>query len=87
MPQLRMTCTPTYSFVFIGISAVAAGYEHTCAVGSKGSVWCWGENIVGQLGIGSAASANSTFARIVKAGSFFLFSMLILERLLLNTIV
>jgi alpha-tubulin suppressor-like RCC1 family protein len=30
--------------------AVAAGYNHTCAIGRDGSLWCWGDNTEGQLG-------------------------------------
>lgn len=31
---------------------VAAGYEHTCARLEDGSLWCWGRNAEGQLGLG-----------------------------------
>jgi alpha-tubulin suppressor-like RCC1 family protein len=29
---------------------LAAGHQHTCAIASTGSVWCWGDNAFGQLG-------------------------------------
>ena len=38
--------------------AVAAGGGHTCAVGGDGTLWCWGRNASGQLGIGSVASQS-----------------------------
>ncbi len=34
------------------VTSVALGDGHLCAVDSIGTVWCWGENDVGQLGIG-----------------------------------
>jgi len=33
--------------------ATAVGKDHTCAVRSDGTVWCWGRNDAGQLGDGS----------------------------------
>jgi alpha-tubulin suppressor-like RCC1 family protein len=33
---------------------VTAGYEHACAVLDDGSLWCWGDNREGQLGLNDA---------------------------------
>jgi alpha-tubulin suppressor-like RCC1 family protein len=32
-------------------SRVTAGFEHSCGVKDDGTVWCWGTNGHGQLGI------------------------------------
>ena len=38
-----------------GIIAVAAGKQHSLALKSDGTVWAWGDNSYGQLGIGSTS--------------------------------
>ena len=36
-----------------GWVSVAAGYGHTCATRISGTLWCWGDNTSGDLGLGS----------------------------------
>ena len=50
----RLTLTPAYSIS--GIKAIACGYFHTLALDSTGTVWGWGYNGQGQLGIGDTGN-------------------------------
>lgn len=36
-----------------GVKSIAAGEMHTCALLQDGSVWCWGNNSMGQIGDGT----------------------------------
>jgi alpha-tubulin suppressor-like RCC1 family protein/uncharacterized protein YjbI with pentapeptide repeats len=35
-----------------GFTRVAAGAQHSCASGYDGTLWCWGSNFYGQVGLG-----------------------------------
>jgi hypothetical protein len=56
-------------------TALALGYEHTCAIVTNGSILCWGSNSKGQLGIGFAQTKTCqnvsclTIASTVDIGS------------------
>jgi alpha-tubulin suppressor-like RCC1 family protein len=49
-------------------SAIAAGFNHTCAVGANGTLWCWGRNAVGQLGDGTT-TARPDPKQVLPAGA------------------
>lgn len=34
-------------------ATVEAGAIHTCAIRTDGTLWCWGQNLSGELGEGS----------------------------------
>ena len=42
-----------------GWASVSAGDDHTCATRTDGTLWCWGDNGYGQLGIGNHDRART----------------------------
>jgi alpha-tubulin suppressor-like RCC1 family protein len=52
-----------------GVVRVAAGGDHTAAVRSDGTVWCFGSNVAGELGDGSDPRALKA-SRVSTTGSF-----------------
>ena len=52
-----------------GYHSLTAGSAHTCVLNSSGAAYCWGQNIVGQLGNGTGL--NSTTPVAVAGGLTF----------------
>ena len=52
------TTTPTHSYSPYAMTAVAGGYQHTVALKSDGTVWSWGNNLMGALGYKSINCEN-----------------------------
>ena len=46
-------CAPSRDNILSGVTGIASGNGHTCAVTSNGSVKCWGSNFLGFLGDGT----------------------------------
>lgn len=53
---------------FSGVSRLVAGTAHTCALKQDGTVFCWGDNPVGQLGNGSNVASAEPVRVIDGAG-------------------
>ncbi len=51
-----------------GFTAVAAGGEHTLAIGSDGNLYAWGDNGYGELGNGTTTSSNTAVEVHMPAG-------------------
>jgi alpha-tubulin suppressor-like RCC1 family protein len=61
--DLKWEADPTDSSLNTGVTAIAVGAFHACAL-KQGNVYCWGDNTYGQVGI-STASPNAIYARKV----------------------
>jgi alpha-tubulin suppressor-like RCC1 family protein len=49
-----------------GVTAVSAGFDHTCARTSDGAAWCWGQNYFGELGDGTTTDRHRA-VRVTKS--------------------
>jgi alpha-tubulin suppressor-like RCC1 family protein len=56
--------TPAPVSGLTNVMALAAGYDHSVAVKSDGSVWTWGDNTDAQLGIGTSSGTQHTPAQV-----------------------
>ncbi|MBI4244776.1 MAG: hypothetical protein HY606_11855 [Planctomycetes bacterium] len=63
---------------------VSAGYRHSCALKSDGTVWTWGDNMFGQLGIGPGTQFSaipvmiqiSSAVKAISSGGFHTLALL-----------
>ena len=55
----------TNSGPLTGITAISAGNNHSLALASDGSVWAWGNNFNGQLGIGITTAQDGRIGRLL----------------------
>ncbi len=54
----------------LGVESVGVSAQHICIADSDGTVWCWGDNTFGQLGIGSeTGTATRTLPSEVDAAA------------------
>ena len=51
-------------------AAIGAGFYHTCGLTTDGDIYCWGDNLYGQLGIDFTAQ-NSPLPVLVRGGLTF----------------
>ena len=49
---------PTQVAGLVGVTQIAAGFEHACALSEGEGVWCWGGNAFGQLGLAPTSSPS-----------------------------
>lgn len=42
----------------VAVIEVSVGSDHTCARKTDGTLWCWGKNTDGQLGIGNTTAST-----------------------------
>ena len=56
--EKSFTLTPRLVPNLVGVIAITAGGNHTCALQQNGRVRCWGDNYNGQLGVERSANAS-----------------------------
>jgi alpha-tubulin suppressor-like RCC1 family protein len=71
----RLACALTPKLVGTGFVSVSAGYQHTLAIKTDGTLWAWGTNYWGYLGDGGSTGAivapkkiGSGFTRVAAGG-------------------
>lgn len=51
------------------VEEVVAAGRYTCARTRDGTVWCWGDNISGELGDGTTQSPRTSPVQVIDLGS------------------
>lgn len=58
-PDLSNRTSPTQVGTDTNWLAISAGSDHSLAIKNNGTLWSWGKNNVGQLGIGNSVAQNT----------------------------
>ena len=59
------SATPVSVVGLSGVTAITAGFDHTCALTADQTVRCWGDNYYGQLGDGTKWTNSATPVSVV----------------------
>ena len=66
--NIRQTAPEDVPGLTTGVAAVATGLHHSCALTTAGGVDCWGDNLYGQMGDGTAGHRSTPVDAV---GSFW----------------
>jgi alpha-tubulin suppressor-like RCC1 family protein len=61
---------PTQVIAGVKFKQISAGWQHACAIATNDSVYCWGANLDGQLGIGVVDSSHVTAVAVATSEKF-----------------
>lgn len=61
--------TPTQIPAFTDVIQIDAGHDHVCATKDDGTVWCWGNNGFGQLGLGFSGADQLSPQQVINVNN------------------
>jgi alpha-tubulin suppressor-like RCC1 family protein len=59
---IRLSPVPVVISDQLGLVSITAGWYHTCGLTARGTAYCWGFNMYGQLGDGSTTNRTTPVA-------------------------
>jgi alpha-tubulin suppressor-like RCC1 family protein len=68
-PYAKPVLTAAGSSQLTGVDQMSVAEDHTCAHKTDNTVWCWGSNSEGQIGVGTSSSSNPSYLYPVQVTS------------------